>query len=95
METRVVSKIGRFYCCSLPLWVLTIIIFHTYCSFCCRGWACPWRFGVGSGSLHHFFVGGGGVGTCWVLQVADLGPLPLLVGMGDPWISGLLGVGWL
>ena len=27
--------------------------------------------------------------------MADLGPLSLLVGMGDPWISGLLCVGWL
>ena len=31
----------------------------------------------------------------WVLEVADLGPLLLLVGIGDPWISGLLCVGWL
>ena len=27
--------------------------------------------------------------------MADLGPLLLLVGMGNPWISGLPCVGWL
>ena len=37
----------------------------------------------------------GGFRACWVLRVADLGPLPLLVGRNDPWISGLLCVGWL
>ena len=31
----------------------------------------------------------------WVLQVADLGSLLFFVGMGDPWISGLLCVGWV
>ena len=30
----------------------------------------------------------GGFGVCWVLWEPDLGSLPLLVGMGDPWISG-------
>ena len=35
----------------------------------------------------------GGLLGDWVLQVADLGPLPLLVGMGDPWILELLCVG--
>ena len=37
----------------------------------------------------------GAFGACWVLRVADTGPLPLLVGMDDPWMSGLLCVGWL
>ena len=37
---------------------------------------------------------GGGFGVYWVSEVADLGLLPLLVGMGDPWISGLPCVGW-
>ena len=41
------------------------------------------------------FCGGGVFGAYWVLEVADLGPLPLLVGMGDPWISGLPCVVWL
>ena len=36
----------------------------------------------------------GGLWGLLVLQVADLGPLTLVVGMGDPWISGLLCVGW-
>ena len=36
----------------------------------------------------------GGFGVYWVSEVADLGLLPLLVGMGDPWISGLPCVGW-
>ena len=34
-------------------------------------------------------VSAGGFRAYWVLGVADLGPLPLLVGMGDSWISGL------
>ena len=37
----------------------------------------------------------GGFGAYWVLQVDDLGPVLPLVGMGDPWISELLCVGWL
>ena len=37
----------------------------------------------------------GGFEAYWVLEVADSGPLPLLVGMGDPWISGLPCVCWL
>ena len=36
----------------------------------------------------------GGFGVYWVSELADLGLLPLLVGMGDPWISGLPCVGW-
>ena len=36
------------------------------------------------------FVGGGALGPTGFLQVADLAPLPLLSGMGDSWISGLL-----
>ena len=31
----------------------------------------------------------GGFGVYWVSKVADLGLLPLLVGMGDPLISRL------
>ena len=37
----------------------------------------------------------GGFGAYWVLELADLGPLPLLVRLGNPWISGLPCVGWL
>ena len=36
----------------------------------------------------------GGFGDYWVLEVADLGPLPLLVGMGDPWMLWLLWAGF-
>ena len=59
------------------------------------------ELGLSLGVLSWFWLfvsdlwGGGGFGTYWVLQMADFGPLLLLVGMGDPWISGLLCVGWL
>ena len=33
-------------------------------------------------------------GVYWVSEVADFGLLPVLVGMGDLWISGLPCVGW-
>ena len=36
----------------------------------------------------------GGLGAYWVLDVADLRLPPLLVGMGDPCISGLPCLGW-
>ena len=83
METRLVSKIGRFYTAVPCLCGSSRLSYFIL----------PVHFVTGVELVLGFFglvlvvcaSFCGGFGTCCVWRVADLGPLPLLVGMDDPW----------
>ena len=62
---------------------LFLVVHATFC----------WGLSVVSGSSRYFLLGASGPTGFWSLP--DLGPLLLLVRMGNPWISGLPYVGWL